>query len=346
MADHRHELFPDEMFEDLFPSKPRSPSIPADTVASVMVLQALEGLSDRDAARALTDRISWKVACGSPSTMRASTTRSSPTGARDCASPTAPSESSRRCARSSTPPGSSGARPAGHSTRRCSTTPSPPRTPSPNWWPRSAGCAGSSPEPRVSPSCPRLRRSGQAPHRLGRRSGPGRTRGRVGQRRPDGARHVRDVAETRAADGDRTVGAGRWPGRRAQTTTASGGSCAASRRTASSRSSTPRPATCTSPVPIPRRLQGPPGHRARDRTHHRGGADPGQRPRRADRCRAARRRRPGLQVLADGAYGSGETLAALEGARHSLAIKPLPTHVAIQEAFTATTSSSTKRPAP
>jgi IS5 family transposase len=29
-----------------------------------MVLQALEGLSDRDAARALQDRISWKVACG------------------------------------------------------------------------------------------------------------------------------------------------------------------------------------------------------------------------------------------------------------------------------------------
>ena len=29
-----------------------------------MVLQALEGLSDRDAARALRDRISWKVACG------------------------------------------------------------------------------------------------------------------------------------------------------------------------------------------------------------------------------------------------------------------------------------------
>ena len=29
-----------------------------------MVLQALEGLSDREAARALRDRISWKVACG------------------------------------------------------------------------------------------------------------------------------------------------------------------------------------------------------------------------------------------------------------------------------------------
>jgi len=64
LADHRHELFPDEMFEDLFPSGRGRPSIPADVVATVMVLQALEGLSDRDAARALRDRISWKVACG------------------------------------------------------------------------------------------------------------------------------------------------------------------------------------------------------------------------------------------------------------------------------------------
>jgi IS5 family transposase len=64
LADHRHELFADEMFEDLFPSRRGRPSVPADVVASVMVLQALEGLSDRDAARALRDRISWKVACG------------------------------------------------------------------------------------------------------------------------------------------------------------------------------------------------------------------------------------------------------------------------------------------
>ena len=64
LADHRHQLFPDELFEDLFPSHRGRPSIPADVVASVMVLQALEGLSDRDAARALRDRISWKVACG------------------------------------------------------------------------------------------------------------------------------------------------------------------------------------------------------------------------------------------------------------------------------------------
>jgi IS5 family transposase len=64
LADHRKELFPDEMFADLFASRRGRPSIPADVVASVMVLQALEGLSDRDAARALTDRISWKVAAG------------------------------------------------------------------------------------------------------------------------------------------------------------------------------------------------------------------------------------------------------------------------------------------
>src|SRR3989442_6305297 len=64
LADHRQELFPDEMFEDLFPSGRGRPSVPPDVIATVMVLQALEGLSDRDAARSLRDRISWKVACG------------------------------------------------------------------------------------------------------------------------------------------------------------------------------------------------------------------------------------------------------------------------------------------
>jgi IS5 family transposase len=64
LSDHRRELFPDEMFADLFPSGRGRPSIPAGVVATVMVLQALEGLSDRDAARALRDRISWKVAAG------------------------------------------------------------------------------------------------------------------------------------------------------------------------------------------------------------------------------------------------------------------------------------------
>lgn len=64
LADHRRDLFPDEMFADLFPSGRGRPSVPADVVATVMVLQALEGLSDRDAAMALRTNIAWKVAVG------------------------------------------------------------------------------------------------------------------------------------------------------------------------------------------------------------------------------------------------------------------------------------------
>jgi hypothetical protein len=80
LADHRQELFPDEMFDDLFPSARGRPLVPADVVASVMVLQALEGLSDRDAARALTDRIGWKVACGLALDEEGFHPRSSPAG--------------------------------------------------------------------------------------------------------------------------------------------------------------------------------------------------------------------------------------------------------------------------
>ncbi len=64
LADHRHDLFPDALFADLFGSPRGRPSVPADVVATVMVLQALEGLSDRDATRQLACNIAWKVACG------------------------------------------------------------------------------------------------------------------------------------------------------------------------------------------------------------------------------------------------------------------------------------------
>jgi len=64
LADHRAQLFKDEDFADLFPSGRGRPSTPAVLICSVMVLQALEGLSDRDAIRALRTRIDWKVACG------------------------------------------------------------------------------------------------------------------------------------------------------------------------------------------------------------------------------------------------------------------------------------------
>jgi transposase len=64
LADHRKQLFADELFVDLFSSGRGRPSIPADVVATVMVLQALEGLSDREAAAQLKQNIAWKVACG------------------------------------------------------------------------------------------------------------------------------------------------------------------------------------------------------------------------------------------------------------------------------------------
>jgi IS5 family transposase len=64
LADHRQRLFPDEMFADLFGSGRGRPSVPADVVATVMVLQALEGLSDREAVRQLATNIAWKAACG------------------------------------------------------------------------------------------------------------------------------------------------------------------------------------------------------------------------------------------------------------------------------------------
>ena len=55
LADYRGELLQDGDFADLFPSGRGRPSIAVDVVCSVMVLQALEGLSDRDAIRALSD---------------------------------------------------------------------------------------------------------------------------------------------------------------------------------------------------------------------------------------------------------------------------------------------------
>ncbi|MGY2746848.1 IS1182 family transposase [Arthrobacter sp. UYCu723] len=64
LAEHRHELFPDDAFEDLFPSGRGRPSTPADVIASVMVLQTLHNLSDRETAEALTFDLRWKAACG------------------------------------------------------------------------------------------------------------------------------------------------------------------------------------------------------------------------------------------------------------------------------------------
>src|ERR671911_797956 len=64
LAEHRQRLFPDDMFADLFGSGRGRPSVPADVIATVLVLQALEGLSDRDAVAALRTDLRWKVAAG------------------------------------------------------------------------------------------------------------------------------------------------------------------------------------------------------------------------------------------------------------------------------------------
>jgi len=64
LADNRGVLFPEVMFEDLFVTGRGRPSVPVDVAACVLVLQALHGLSDREAMAALRTDLRWKVACG------------------------------------------------------------------------------------------------------------------------------------------------------------------------------------------------------------------------------------------------------------------------------------------
>jgi hypothetical protein len=66
LAEHRDLVFPDGLFVDLFTSGRGRPSVPGPVIASVLVLQALQGLSDRDAVEALRCDLRWKVACGLP----------------------------------------------------------------------------------------------------------------------------------------------------------------------------------------------------------------------------------------------------------------------------------------
>src|ERR1700733_5441102 len=58
-----HRLFPDEMFADLFTDVGRR-SVPPTIVAVVMVLQRLEGCSDREAVDRFAYDLRWKYAAG------------------------------------------------------------------------------------------------------------------------------------------------------------------------------------------------------------------------------------------------------------------------------------------
>jgi Transposase DDE domain/Transposase domain (DUF772) len=63
LHEHRDVLFPDAMFTDLFAGVGRR-SVPPSVVASVMVLQRLEGLSDREASDRFTFDARWRYAAG------------------------------------------------------------------------------------------------------------------------------------------------------------------------------------------------------------------------------------------------------------------------------------------
>ena len=65
LADEGYRLFPDDYFADLYADSARGrPTIPARVMATVMVLQAFEGLSDREATDRLEVDLRWQAACG------------------------------------------------------------------------------------------------------------------------------------------------------------------------------------------------------------------------------------------------------------------------------------------
>jgi len=65
LADHGHQLFDDDYFADLYNESVRGrPTIAARVMATVMLLQAFEGLSDADATDRLSFDLRWQAAAG------------------------------------------------------------------------------------------------------------------------------------------------------------------------------------------------------------------------------------------------------------------------------------------
>jgi transposase len=65
LADHGHSMFGDDYFADCYTDSAKGrPTMPARVMATVMVLQAFEGLSDREACDRLEVDLRWQAACG------------------------------------------------------------------------------------------------------------------------------------------------------------------------------------------------------------------------------------------------------------------------------------------
>src|ERR1017187_5083884 len=126
LAVEGHRLFPDEALGDLFKAIGRR-SVAPRIVATVMVLQRLEGLSDREATERFIFHVRWKYAAGVPSDSEVLCTPCSSTCASGSAIRSAQIGSSRLCSMSSGRRDSWGASVC--STPRRSTTPLRRRTP-------------------------------------------------------------------------------------------------------------------------------------------------------------------------------------------------------------------------
>jgi hypothetical protein len=72
LADHGQVMFPDGYFADLYAESAKGrPTVPARVVATVMLLQAFEGLSDREACDRLEVDLRWQAAAGADAGYRA-----------------------------------------------------------------------------------------------------------------------------------------------------------------------------------------------------------------------------------------------------------------------------------
>jgi Transposase domain (DUF772) len=94
LARERARLFPPELFADLFQPIGRR-SVPPSILAVVMVLQRLEGLSDREAADRFCFDVCWRYAAGVADAVAGEETASFAHGAGRSAGPAAPLPGSR-----------------------------------------------------------------------------------------------------------------------------------------------------------------------------------------------------------------------------------------------------------